>query len=340
MKAELSVIIPVFKMGNYLKSAVDSVLCQTLREIQVFLVDDGSPDESAAICDQYAAADPRVVVLHRQNGGLSAARNTALDLLDTPYVTFLDGDDCIAEARAYEYILGQMKQNNADMALYGYRRFSDGETPEIATGEIVPQQVLLFDKSQLIEWLYENVSASHPLIVWNKMYRSSLFQNARFEEGNLVEDSRIIPDLYRAANRFVRISHPMILYRMRPGSQSNYRSPKLCCDHALSTMGIYEFAKETGHVGYRRETAIRWAKGFFTDYYTVLFETKKNETNEEKSYRNFIAATMRTYFARMYPELVQNANLSSKQRFCCSLFRKFPRVATKLAKRWNAFDFS
>jgi len=338
VKAELSVIIPVFKMGNYLKTAVDSVLCQTLKEIKVYLVDDGSPDESAAICDQYAAADPRVVVLHRQNGGLSAARNTALELLDTPYVTFLDGDDCIAEAGAYEYILGQMKRNDADMALYGYRRFADGETPEILTGEIVPGQVLFFDKPKLIEWLCENVSASHPLIVWNKMYRSSLFQNARFEEGNLVEDSRIIPDLYRAANRFVRINHPMILYRMRPGSQSNYRSPKLCCDHALSTMGVYDFAKETGYTEYQREAAIHWAKGFFTDYYTVLFDKKKDETKEEKNYRKFIAATMRTYFARMYPELRKNAKLSKGQSFCCSLFRKIPRLATKLAKRWNAFE--
>lgn len=341
MKAELSIIIPVYKVEKYLKTAVDSVLCQTLKDIKVYLVDDGSPDGCAAICDQYAAKDSRIIVIHRQNGGSSVARNTALELLDTPYVTFLDGDDCVVESGAYEYVLQKMKQADADMALFGYRRFADDENPVISTGEIIPNQVFTLDRSGLVNWLYENVSASHPLIVWNKIYRSTLFKTARFEPDNLVEDSRIIPELFGAVNKAVRINYPMIGYRMRPGSQSNYRSPKLCCDHALSTMGIYYYAKGTGHAGYRRETAIRWAKGFFIDYYSVVFEKEKEfETKAERDYRGYVAKTMREYFSQMYTELRQYADMSVKQRICCSMFRHFPKIATKLARRWDAFAFT
>ena len=92
---QISVIVPVYKVEQYLSACVDSILTQTFRDFELILVDDGSPDNCGAMCDAYAAQDPRVRVIHQQNGGLSAARNAALDIAAGEYVTFIDSDDIV-----------------------------------------------------------------------------------------------------------------------------------------------------------------------------------------------------------------------------------------------------
>ena len=338
MTPELSVIIPVYNVEKYLKIAVDSVLRQSLKEIKVYLVDDGSPDGCAKICDEYAAKDPRVIVIHRKNGGLADARNIALNLLDTPYVAFLDSDDSLSEERAFEYVLDQMKATDADMALFGYKPYVGEDAPPIGTEALSPK-TYAFDKEKLPDWLLENISSSHPLIAWDKIYRSELFRSARFEPDSLVEDSRIMPSLYSAANRFVRIEGQMVWYRTRENSQSNVRSVKLCCDHILSTLTVCRFAKETGNAEYANETAIRWVNDFFLDYADIINQKAAyQDTPERKAHFTLAESSMRAYFKSFYPDLMKKGRLSRRKRFCCRVFRIWPHAAVALARRLNAFD--
>ena len=118
----ISIIIPVYKTEPYLRKCVDSVLAQTYTNLEVILVDDGSPDDCGKICDEYAAKDSRVKVIHKENGGLSSARNCGLDVATGKYIGFVDSDDWI-DPDMYETLLGLLLRYDADIAEGSYRFF-------------------------------------------------------------------------------------------------------------------------------------------------------------------------------------------------------------------------
>ena len=119
----ISVIVPVYRVEKYLKRCVDSILQQTYENIEIILVDDGSPDQSGKICDDIARIDSRVRVIHKKNGGLSSARNAALEIINGDYVSFVDSDDLI-HPQMFELLLNKMLENNSDVVCTGLRNFS------------------------------------------------------------------------------------------------------------------------------------------------------------------------------------------------------------------------
>lgn len=112
---EISIIVPVYKVEPYLRKCVDSILAQTFTNFEVILVDDGSPDNSGKICDEYAIKDSRVRVIHKENGGLSSARNAGIDIARGKYLGFVDSDDYIAEDM-YEVLYENLKFYDADIS--------------------------------------------------------------------------------------------------------------------------------------------------------------------------------------------------------------------------------
>ena len=119
MNSKISIIIPVFNVENYLKRCLDSILAQTFREFQVYIVDDGSTDQTGVICDEYAKKDKRITVIHKQNEGVSIARNTAIEMATGEYFLFFDGDDHVEE-NCLEELYEAAVHQNADAVLYGY----------------------------------------------------------------------------------------------------------------------------------------------------------------------------------------------------------------------------
>ncbi len=125
---KLSIIVPVYNVEKYLHKCVDSILSQTLTDFECILVDDGSTDNSSVICDEYAAKDPRIVVIHKQNGGLSSARNTGLDISQGDYIGFVDSDDWI-EPEMYMYMYTYANDNSCDMMCCQCRRVNNYQSP-------------------------------------------------------------------------------------------------------------------------------------------------------------------------------------------------------------------
>ncbi len=115
---EISIIVPVYKVEKYLKKCVDSILAQTFSDFELILVDDGSPDNSGRICDDYAKKDARVRVVHKQNGGLSSARNAGIEVAKGKYLGFVDSDDYIAEDM-YELLYKAIIKEEADLSICG-----------------------------------------------------------------------------------------------------------------------------------------------------------------------------------------------------------------------------
>ncbi len=131
----ISVIIPVYNVESYIKQCVDSVTGQTYTNLQIILVDDGSTDSCGKICDEYAAADKRITVIHQENGGLSSARNSGIEAAAGDYIIFVDGDDWI-DADTCEKALAAAETHNTDVVLWSYiREFSHNSMPKYSFGE-------------------------------------------------------------------------------------------------------------------------------------------------------------------------------------------------------------
>ncbi len=174
---EISVIVPVYNTEDYLRQCLDSLSAQTMENIEIIVVDDGSTDRSPKICDEYAEKDPRMIVIHRENGGLSAARNSGLDIAQGEYVLFVDSDDWV-EPDFCKVPLDAARQTGADLVIFQRMWHREGEEAELQPP--FPETGIA-DKGKILTKWWDIVG----VISWNKLYRRSLFSNLRFPEGKL-----------------------------------------------------------------------------------------------------------------------------------------------------------
>lgn len=174
MQDLISVIVPVYKVEKYLKRCVDSILAQTYPCLEVILVDDGSPDGCPAICDEYAREDRRVRVIHKENGGLSDARNAGIDAAKGKFLGFVDSDDYV-HPRFYELLLQALKEEGADIAGCDVKKVC--KTEKIEEKEQQPIQRTVYSGREATANLYDA-----------QMYKKELFEEIRFPKGKLHED--------------------------------------------------------------------------------------------------------------------------------------------------------
>lgn len=181
--ALISVIVPVYRVENYLHRCVDSILNQSFPDFDLILVDDGSPDDCGAICDTYGAGDIRVHVIHQENGGLSAARNAgiewALKNSDSQWLAFVDSDDWVHEDYL-RFLYQAVSETGCKISACGFARTQGEALPEVQTGF----QVLSAEDF----YCGETVSSAAAAITWNKLYQKNLFDTIRFPVAKLHED--------------------------------------------------------------------------------------------------------------------------------------------------------
>lgn len=215
--SNISVIVPVYKVEPWLRRCVDSILAQTFTDFELILVDDGSPDNCGAICDEYAKKDSRVHVIHQQNGGLSAARNAGIDWAfansDSHWLTFIDSDDFVSSEYLEKMFLAAT-QAHADLCISDFSSvFPDGTTENASLA--IP------DRTEIgRELLEEGILYNNWRIVpaWNKLYKKHLFAQIRFPVGYIHEDEAIIHRILILANKVVLISDPLYFYLQRSNS--------------------------------------------------------------------------------------------------------------------------
>lgn len=221
MKPVISVIIPVYKVEPFLRECVDSVCVQTMKDLEIILVDDGSPDDCGRICDEYAARDPRIRVIHKENGGLSSARNAGLEIARGEYIGFVDSDDWI-EPDMYEVLYRDIRAENAGIAVCGWYR----HTHNRVSIEHKMGQYFVLDTKEAVEKTLKQRNIGY--VVWNKLYRKDVFHAIRFPEGRIYEDSFVILHLMYASEKTVIRLTPKYHYRHREGSitRSEYSEAK------------------------------------------------------------------------------------------------------------------
>lgn len=191
----LSIIIPVYQVEKTLDRCVESVITQSFTDFEVILVDDGSTDLSPKLCDDWVQQDTRIRVIHKENGGLSDARNAGIDVAIGDYLTFIDPDDYL-EDRTLEQVMAVVEKKKGyeiDIVEYPIERFCGS-----------PKQSLLTFRPQIHEdmanyWL--NTQAYEHTYACNKIYRKELFDHVRFPQGQVFEDSYTLPLLLQQAHR-------------------------------------------------------------------------------------------------------------------------------------------
>lgn len=216
IKANISVIIPVYNVEKYISECLDSVINQTYKNLQIILVDDGSTDFSGKICDVYAEKDNRITVVHQKNAGAGAAKNTGLELIEGDYFSIIDSDDYI-ELDMYEKMVNSLEKYNADIVQCLFRNVfvNDSFDRKYKIKSNYPK--VLTSKRFLKEYLYDWKYA----IFANKVFKSSLLKDIRFPVGRKIDDEFFTYKLVCNAKKVVNIDNILYNYRMRKTSVMN-----------------------------------------------------------------------------------------------------------------------
>lgn len=219
MEQKVSVIVPIYKVEPYLKRAVASILHQTYHNLEIILVDDGSPDQCGRICDDYAKEDNRITVIHKENGGLSDARNAGLDAAHGEYIVFVDSDDFIAEDYV-ETLMQCLKEYDADVAMCSYAVTASVEFDESIFKASRDETVEVCDRRELLNNLYDanHKDATYFIVSWNKIYKASLWQDVRFPKDRIHEDEATTYKIYDRAQKGVYLHRPLYGYFTAPSS--------------------------------------------------------------------------------------------------------------------------
>lgn len=208
----VSVIVPVYKVERYLKKCIQSIVDQTYKNLDIILVDDGSPDNCGKICDDYAALDTRITVLHQENSGLSSARNAGISIAKGEYLSFIDSDDYVA-LDFIEKLVSVCIQKEAEICVCG---FSSDES-RIGSGDT---SVCLFDKHESIMNLCNDGTGLYT-VAWNKLYVRHLFDELRFPHGRIHEDEAVMYKLLWNSDKTAVIGDKLYFYRYNEQSITN-----------------------------------------------------------------------------------------------------------------------
>ena len=209
----ISVIVPVYKAQAYLERCVGSIRNQNYRNLEIILVDDGSPDESGALCDKFAQEDSRIRVLHEKNGGPASARNAGLNAMIGEYVAFVDSDDDIIP-EMFRNLYDLCVEHQADIACCGAITVNDQGPCGYFNDKL--DDFLILNKEEAVRELLENSRVTDSL--WDKLYHKRIFEGLRMLEGVLYEDFDILYQIMHRADRVVYTGKPMYHYYLSQNS--------------------------------------------------------------------------------------------------------------------------
>lgn len=264
----ISVIIPIYKVESYLKNCVDSVLSQTYTNLEVILVDDGSPDKCPILCDEYEKKDERVLVIHKKNGGLASARNAGLDIASGKLISFIDGDDWI-DCETYEKVIHIYEETSAEIIMFDIVK-TDGTVFFDRYNYTKKFNTIVKAEEVIKDILLDKIGSE----VVKAVYDAACWCNIRFPHGRLYED---IPTTYRAfenAKRVAVIDEALYKYRVNKKGISYTPNPLKAYHFYLGFRDHYEYALRF-YPEIVRKTSANAAHYAITMYFHACSDAKK-----------------------------------------------------------------
>lgn len=317
MNPEISIIVPIYKVEPYIRKCVDSILAQTFTDFELILVDDGSPDSCGEICDNYAKADPRITVIHKENGGLSSARNAGIKIAKGKYIGFVDSDDYINE-KMYEVLYNNAVLHSSDLVVcdflkvnvtHGTKQYGDME-PELQH----------FTNIQALNQLYQsNDGALDPMgrdcekwiLTWNKLYKRCLFEDLKFKEDRIYEDEFIAHRILYKSSKIISVSGELYYYVQRPNSIVNSPFTTKKFDKVYARKERADFFREIKQYELHDKAMKSYMEVFFWNYLVAksgLTDVKKELKDLKKTLNKSILFMMK------------NPHISSKQKIAIAIF--------------------
>ena len=222
----ISVIVPVYKVDAFLDECVNSIVNQTYTNLEIILVDDGSPDKCPEICDAWAEKDSRVKVIHQKNAGVSFARNAGLDLAEGDYIGFVDSDDYIAPDM-YQVMMEALKGSTKKMACCSPYFVTD--QGKLIREGVQPSQREMSIAKAIDEVFWMRVEVA----VWGKLYDRAIFEDIRFPVGETNEDFPLVIPTIVKANGMAHVQRCLYYYRQRAGSITKPSIPNENSSHLI-----------------------------------------------------------------------------------------------------------
>lgn len=326
MNPKISIIVPVYKVEKYLPRCVDSILSQTFKDFECILVDDGSPDNCGKICDEYAKKDSRIIVIHKENGGLSDARNAGIDVASGDYIGFVDSDDWI-HPQMYEILYNYITKFNLGFVSCNYLNVYDNDNFDIQEKYDISNEINIYNRTDVFNnFSSKNYNSKITPMVWNKLYSKSIFDKLRFEKGKINEDEYFMfPSIFLADDIGV-IDHKLYYYyKSRNDSimNSNFSPAKL--NSVESILSKYKFLKnnnfneesDTFYILY-----IHRLIGMYKKIYTEYPEFKKDY--------NFFYSKHK-YSIKL---LFTNSKCCNMEKLIFILFKILPKFSIKLQAKY------
>lgn len=318
MEITVSVVVPVYNVKEYLIDCLNSIKNQTYASMEIILVDDGSTDGSAQICDEFEQEDERISVIHKKNGGLSEARNVGLNASKGEYIIFIDSDDLISE-KMLEEMVKCIKISNIDIVACAFKTFED--INEVSYIENSNNDISMVEGRELVQRLYKGEYNSIGFTAWNKLYKKSLFQKNGIEYpvGRFYEDAFTTFKLLYKAKQIALINKPLYYYRMRNGSIMNSNiTRKKTVDGIDADREAPDFFKKVND-SYLFNLSVN---AFFKS--EILFFKRMN-TDTEKGCKEYLLQE----YKRFYKEYGKTVKIPSYKRLLYCMFMLMPNLITK-----------
>lgn len=237
MNEMISVIIPVYKVKDYLPKCIESILQQTYHNLEIILVDDGSPDKCGKICDAYAKKDPRIHVIHKKNEGVASARNVGIEYASGEYISFIDSDDWITK-NAFQVLYQGIKRYDADCVVGKCITVID------KNGVLRPKK----SPAQPVRCETSEEAVKHTLLsgsaIWNRLFKRKIFKKLRFPADRVNDDEFVALRAYEKCNKIVFLNQDTYYYRIRKNSITTSRFSLRNIDYYYNSMDNLAFIKK------------------------------------------------------------------------------------------------
>lgn len=304
----ISVIVPIYNVEPYIEDCLESLHLQDYQHLEILLIDDGSTDGSAAVCKTYVQLDKRFSYFYKKNSGQSGARNFALDRCHGEYISFVDSDDLVAHN--FYSVISKKLSLNIDIVQFG---FYYGTTRDVPMHKFSNRE--LTSRECLSEFLLYG-----PDVVWCRIFSSKLFENIRFKEGIIKEDTYILPTLIKQARLIVSTDECLYFYRQRVGSTMNSGFSRKLYD----TMVVYEHVmRETEFDKNIYSIAVARSIVAMANLYSQ-FVNDRNFTDDDK---RIVIYKGREYLG-IYKRYAKYADIKLSYRFQIFLFSVSPRLCS------------
>lgn len=240
MASKISVIIPVYNVEQYLEKCLDSILNQTYKNIEIILVNDGSIDKSGVICDEYSRKYNNIKVFHKENGGVSSARNLGIDNATGQYLAFVDPDDYI-DPNMYEILVKKIVETNSDIAMCSFVYVKENEN----IVEDNSDETLVFDKEEVLRRYYTAIKPFNASFLCNKLFKKELFKEVRLDTELIIqEDTEVLIRIFNKIKLVVYVGIPLYSYLIRSGAATEGEISKGKVTTDISLLKIYEYTEK------------------------------------------------------------------------------------------------